>query len=466
MARKQTSKGITDWDNKLKALRFLFGEEQDRRLVMQILGRDPNDKASDDKTVGSIADMLPKWHTSNPTGSVGKILTDAIVKQWMALGSSAHEAAIRQAFIHENCAQLMALLPPEKTKGLPTFGTKRPHSELIPLWVIPRRPHHDENADPLNPDTEFDQKYLYDSPAAARVWERMALGGAYSVYTQCQESLQRLVQRPAWRAALESGHFGGLVILGAGAPHKERVLLNSLCQLVPASVGDPLCSLVDFNKPMLDVSIHQLFPDLKADQLWANRGLQIVPFGIDFNDMNRVNRGGLIRLRTEKNVVWVIPGATYGNLDLQKFMTSLRNEALPGDWLVIGTPTVLENGITEQEKKAIRNAFLSGQVSDLLKNTLTTAWLHWHRNINEATFQEILNSIHVDISANDNPVPGTWDIDISIKINETDHFIAKSRRFELQAWSEWMKKYGFEYQFDIDVLESTYKQVVFELKAS
>ena len=127
------------------------------------------------------------------------------------------------------------------------------------------------------------------------------------------------------RTRLGGGGFSRYVCLGGGgAPEKDRILLASMAR-ARACQKRPRLVLIDHHAAMLDVSRESLPRS-------AARIAEVEFACRDFMDL----RCDAQLSRAKGATMWLLSGATFGNIDEEMFSEAVGTVASAGDWLVLG----------------------------------------------------------------------------------------------------------------------------------
>jgi uncharacterized SAM-dependent methyltransferase len=168
---------------------------------------------------------------------------------------------------------------------------------------------------------------------------------------RCNSALRKFTTEDLWRDFIKVEGAGGAVLLGAGAPHKDFIILKSWMEHSPAATSIHY-ALVDYSFYMLESSWRAV------DRMLIRAGLsgrvQLTPIKHDFLDLRSAEK---LRFG-DQPVGWFILGGTIGNVNERHFFRSVASVASDGDFLIVGAETI-SPGAGEPLRQALTTEFLS-----------------------------------------------------------------------------------------------------------
>jgi hypothetical protein len=459
---RSESRGIRDWDEKREALRRLFGAFSERELATAILAGTGQATANEEQIV-DLTGSFKSWYTHNPTGSTGRSFLINVMRRLQEMGCTYNESTIRSVVVKGTYSEFYDIIPEARRSAL-----ARPYNsetqEMVqdddpfhPIWIS-RNPV-DEIATARTGFTcgRIDQKLYYLSPDAVEIWKSVIDAGQYRQYDECKSALQLFTaQSNVWRDIFESGVADGAIMLGAGAPPKDLIVIRSMLELVPGS-SRVNYALVDFSNYMLKSTFR--FVDATLVNAGSRTRVNLTPIEWDF--INLTGTGAKLR-SLGKNVVWFIPGGTIGNLNERDFFASVAREAMSGDLLVIGAETISsdEGGASESQLIAKYNI---PEVRRFVETPLRSVW---HEMGFNGTIQEALKLAKVRVVHDvDNPhssVPEAATVEISLMVNNRKIVLLTSTRYDEGQLIAFAARNGFKHEHSVpSPLNERYKQLVF-----
>ncbi len=177
------------------------------------------------------------------------------------------------------------------------------------------------------PDNALDPHFLYQSPLAAMLWERIKISESYGThYHLCEEGLREILRKAEFRQRLSEARL--VLNLGVGAPSKDQMILNAMQSL---RMSNSVFCWVDASYPMLYRTLRGLDPAAGAD-------IHKIALLADFEDPVRVQRtfdasfGSLHKYAGRK--IFFILGFTLSNLREERFLAAYSKHCEEGDVLV------------------------------------------------------------------------------------------------------------------------------------
>lgn len=475
-----TDRGIRDWKDKMKDLENLLGAFGNQHLAEAILGCDRQTKsltAQQAEQVASLVGSFKSWKLgkSDPTGHVGRRfranvcarLTEQFEKR--GLTAPSHEEIfsllVRGSYsqFHNKCipddqreavvlprdverAELTPIqenVAPTRTAGEPKLSQPTPaaaalnaaaRSSYHPVWVH-RNTRYETPKDGILRG-RIDQKLHYLTPDAADHWRGVIDADGYRQYEECKAALRTFSSGKLWREFVQVEGADGAVLLGAGAPHKDFIILKSLAELASANSAIHY-ALVDYSFYMLDSSFQAV------DRMLTSSGLhdrvQLTPVMHDFLDLRSAEK---LRLG-DRRVAWFILGGTIGNINERQFLRSVASVASEGDLLVIGAETV-ELGAAEVVEEALAKKYQLPEIREFLRPALQAVW---HELKLSGLIDEALSQLkpHV-VSGIDNEhsvVEGTKTVEVAMTVKGRRMILLTSTRYDDEPLQQFAKRFGF-----------------------
>jgi len=165
-------------------------------------------------------------------------------------------------------------------------------------------------------------------------WDGVISAKKYPLYDYCLDSLSALTNKNVWRRFFSKEGASGIVMLGGGSATKDLVLIRSALTLLP--VGDILqYRIVDISDCMAHFARQIVDTNLRREGI--EQRVDIEELQCDFMSLPDIAAS---TRPNGKNVAWVIPGNTFGNINEREFLCSLGEVASHNDLFVIGTEIV------------------------------------------------------------------------------------------------------------------------------
>lgn len=458
-------RGIRDWEIKRDALRALFGVWADRELAKAILGlTDTESSYSDD--VENLAGSFKSWYDHNPTGVTGTRFVRCLETRLSEKGCIAKN--IRAVIVNGTYLEFYALLPDDVRAGLPTPTNSglqntedrvRDEDPYHNIWIS--RNAVSDTAKAGFRRGRIDQKLYYLSPDSVDIWKGVVDAGQYRQYDECKSALHAVTEEAVWCTFFSSELADGAIMLGGGAPPKDLSIIRSMLELVPQHIRVNY-ALVDFSYYMLTSSFHLIDATLINEKRRVR--VNLIPIVWDFVDLS--GAGARLR-RPGKNVVWLLPGGTIGNLNERHLFGSVARESMPGDLLVIGAETIAF-GDEEASTALLINKYCIPEVQKFVETPLRSVW---HELKLDGNIQKVLDrvAVHVvDGVYNDHSsVPKAATVEISLGVNKRKIVLLTSTRYDEGAFVAFAATFGFKHEGTVpSPLNPRYKQFVFRCVAT
>jgi len=465
-------RGIRDWALKLEALDILFGASTRVGLAKAILG-DPTGVEYEDGTsdVSKIAGSLKSWFTSDPNQKTGELFLKALAARLTEMGTTAHTNSIISVVKRDPYRNFYQLIPIGRREGLPTPADPSTNSagpivedsaDFHPLWI--RRIAPVETASAAYQRGRIDQKFHYLSLDSAAIWEGIIESRIYQQYEECSAALALLCKDQLWRGFFGDQQVDGAVMLGCGAPSKDIVILESMADLAAPNTQLHY-AMVDFSNFMLKSSFY------KVDKMLRNRGLHgrvaLRPIECDFLYLSGTDK--FLR-RPDRRVAWIISGGTIGNLNERHFFDSVAAAAAPGDLLVIGAETIVQNSADDTNDELARK-YDTPEIRALVEAPMYSVWRELHKDDHDqkklrAALGDIVVKV-VDGERNGHSVvKGSRTVEVSMADGRQKIVLATSTRYDEKEFLAFAAGKHFKHGTTVpSPTNPNYKQFVFRFEA-
>jgi hypothetical protein len=307
--------GVVDWRAKLGALKILTNAEMHSDVCRTIMRDDYRD---------SIVGNFRKWTRSTPKTEENRQFFDAMHTY---LGCSSGTGASLITCTYEEFLQFMSPTKRGMLKKDRRLGTRA-------SFDVDLLSHRGQLGDEWVRAGVVDQRFMYVSREAVDTWNNVITCGTYDTYGHCVSALKRFLRQPAWLKHVSSADIGTLVILGAGAPEKDILVLNSLLSGKAYSSESKL-RIVIFDDSFYMLAdtvdkVHQRLTFLKADEF-----VDVVPCCADFMNL-RQWADCVARIDDERITAFFILGGTIGNLHEERLIDAVRAVSEEDDLFVVG----------------------------------------------------------------------------------------------------------------------------------
>lgn len=278
-------KGIVEFSEKLEATKKLldvYGSLED--LAEAVLGysrqsgpQTPPLTLLQLSRVGSLRGSFKSWYPgkSDPEGHAGILFLDSIVDRILEFYVEEKLAPppserIRNVFWRGTYEEFYEIIPParrasaklsrpketkETEQGKDLLSTEEEASEYQALWIRPSS--RSETAKDGILRGRIDQKLHYLTPSSVDHWQAVIDSEQYHQYEECKAALRKFTVERLWLDFIRTERANGAVLLGAGAPKKDFIIIKSLAE--HASLDDGIYyGLVDHSYYMLEASLHAI----------------------------------------------------------------------------------------------------------------------------------------------------------------------------------------------------------------
>lgn len=440
-------KGITDWDKKRKALRLLFGSTRDEELAAAILANGTEEQAN------ALRESFKNWHSNNdPTGNTGRLFIESLAKRLVEKGSkSKNIQAIIWKGTYKNFYEIIpenfraGIQKPEEADNETINSSLGNSNTHYPVWVNCLHPYETVESCLIN--GRIDQKFHYLSPDSADLWRKIINSDEYHQYKECKSAFEVICKdNNVWRMFFQKNN--GVIMLGGGSPSKDLLIMNSVLELLPSS-HKVIYAIIDYSHYMLDSSFMIINHRLVSDEHYRSR-IKLSFIRDDFLKLSGIKK---ILKCENKNVAWIFPGGTIGNVDERKFFDSIANEATSGDLLIIGAEMIGDQDVTDK--------YDTWAVKQLISTPLRALW---HKLSDKGSLQEMLTRIETNIVSGENNdhsmINGSKTIEMLLPSENI--VLATSTRYDEKHFIEFAaRKFFYLEASEASMHNPNYKQLIF-----
>lgn len=293
-----TMAGIVDRKRKLEAMRRYSGMANRERMVQYFVpGMD------------GFVNASSNWDTEkrgacNPNPSYRKVFETMLDKAAIPLTPEAFYDVTYEAFLNAVPSDIRHLFDPHARMD-----------ERICMFLNPA--HHRVDLESEWRKTGIvDQRFMYVSRFAVSDWNAVVEYNEYQTYKLCAETLERTVE---YVFADSNSYFveqvDTIVILGAGSPSKDRVILKEACK----DGSKVRVVLVDASFYMLIDTYEELSQYIRTRQLNCNIEMHC----FDFTDVSSWISG--VRFYDGERLAIFLLGGTVQNLREAEFFQVISN---------------------------------------------------------------------------------------------------------------------------------------------
>jgi Histidine-specific methyltransferase, SAM-dependent len=299
----------------------------------------------------------------------------------------------------------------------------------------------------------IEQKVCYITPRSARAWYDFLNAPRYGQNIQCRKSLQSLLTGEQWKTTINQNNFLGSVMLGGGSVEKDRDIVVGM--LSQTSRQDLSYAIVDYSDLMIQETLNGL--DIYSEQLTDRVDL----YGVkcDFYELP----GHARDFRSRDGVIaWFIPGGTLGNLDEDRFLSSLRDSSKVGDIFSVGVDLVPQSVDSFFEER-LKDKYRAGYVKNFFRDALLTSW---EGNIGHSAALEALAVSEPELVRGAvscySCVPNSVTLHLTAKTSGMNSVLLTSTRYSESELVTFIEKYGFSHveSFAAEP-ENEFKQLLF-----
>ncbi|NQU58432.1 MAG: L-histidine N(alpha)-methyltransferase [Rhodospirillales bacterium] len=310
----------------------------------------------------------------------------------------------------------------------------------------------------------IDQSLYYLSTESVHLWFAITNNDLYPGFDQCKTGLMRLIREPVWKDFINSEDFESVVMLGGGgSPSKDAVLLNSL---IKAGKGGnnkdyrPRYVLLDTSVYMIASSKRELENDIS--DMGAKDAVSIIPVEGDLMKLSEAM--GLLR-PGGGNIAWFLTGGTLGNLDEDRFFTSVASQAKSNDLLIVGI-FCLDGDPDDQFISELKREYELDDIRKLVRVPLAAAWSSL--DLPGAAY-EALDNIQIEILTGSENELSEVDDSVTVvgRLSAKDIgnvLLFKSSRYREEALIDFADRHRWAHVQTLDGVDNTFRQVVFRFE--
>lgn len=412
---------------------------------------------STEEEINTVRGSFKNWHSNhNPTGTTGKMFLEKLTERLTEMGSTCGN--IKAIVWKGNYKKFYEIIPENRRVGIQnpeeidnenvisSLGNNNTH---YPVWVNCLQPYETVESCLIN--GKIDQKFHYLSPDSADLWRKIINSDEYHQYKECKSAFEVLCKdNDVWRTFFKKNN--GVVMLGGGSPSKDLLIMKSILELLPASYK-VIYAIIDYSHYMLDSSFRIINHRVVSDDNYRSR------IKLSLIQDNFLKLSGIKKILNckNKNIAWIIPGGTIGNVDERKFLDSIANEATPGDLLIVGAEMIDDQGITDHSSK-----YDTWAVKQLISTPLRALW---HKLSDKGSLQEMLTT-HIQtrvVSGENNDhsmINGSKTVEMLLPSENI--VLATSTRYDEKHFTEFAaRKFFFLETSEASMHNPNYKQLIF-----
>lgn len=476
-------KPIKEPNDKFKVIAHFFGTDENSQIQLaRVLLGIPIYESNNSHTekADKIADNLRKYFkpnnsrkNSSPSKSTGQgiigLLLDRIIKKLKKEGNACDKQELSKALFEGTAKELKAFLeqePPKTETGillnnsnLAISGSTDLHHMLFLIDTEP-----DKLSSHVKSTRRVDQKFYYLSPESDGIWDSIASHGGYKQYNQCRSALEKLFESSVCDNFFTDGQIDSIVMLGGGSASKDTLIIEEVLKLLPPNILLNY-TIIDYSNYMLKSTFRKIYSYLVDRHLTNRVNLQIIE-----HDFLRLQEIKEFR-NAYKNIAWMIPGGTIGNIKEGAFLDSVSSVAMNGDLLFIGAETI-ELGNNKMYNEII-DKYKNQDVEKYLLIPLKSIWHELNkengiRNKKIHTTESAIKGRDVKIVPGFNnghsDVIGSGTLEISLKINGQKYILFTSTRYAETGLINFVTKKKFSHKTSIaSPIEDRYKYFVFSM---
>jgi hypothetical protein len=440
--------GIRDWASKFGALKALYGTTR-REIAEGVLG-----DGATEQSIESLTDALRTWHESRPTRTVGPRFVKGLAKRIKEMGSDRELRALENIIVDGSYLDFVSCVPIKHRDGFPDAGLTVNRNDVDYRHIWTNRHAQLETVASGFRTRRIDHRLYYLSPESVAIWDAVIDSDRYRQYGDCKQALRQLVESEFWEKFFERDATDGIVMLGGGTPQKDLLAIR---HALLHNKGRTLqYALVDYGWPMLKNTLGFVERSLRRDDLLQR--VEIEPIEWDFLDLKGA---GVKLVREGKNVCWLIPGGTVGNLNEGALFQSVKSVAHVGDLFVVGADT-LHPG----EAKAatdVKEKYDIPEVKRFVESPIRSAW---HDLKLQGNIEDVLKNVQVDTVPPDrntfSSVPGATTLEVFMELDDRHITLLTSTRYDADQFVAFARGKGFALDHVVEsALAKHFKQFVF-----
>lgn len=292
----------------------------------------------------------------------------------------------------------------------------------------------------------LDQKYLYFDHQSAQNWKALTKAyNRYPTFRYCLETLSVFVSSEWFSKSLACGQIASVVMLGAGSPQKDMVILDRFAQSSSYNDKHPL------NYVVVDTSAYMILETVKDLRAFGGERyktfVNMVTVQADFMKLQHIHdrlADQSVSLRGDgRSLVFFIPGGTISNVDEEQFMKSVRAASVRGDLLVIGVEFIDETD-REGYKAKLKTKYDHEELRRLVIPPVF--WALSDKEKNEVIAERGQKFIGVEILEEEGPSSLRHLVTVSItaKIEGQSVTLATANRYRKEEFISFVSQYGFQ----------------------
>lgn len=419
---------VIDWRKKLAALKILTNSEMNNDLCRSIMGANYRT---------SVPGNFRKWHTSTPTTEENRQFFDDMHTY---LGCTSGTGASLITCSYDDFLQVMS---PAKRAML----TRERRLGARSNFDVDLISHRGKLGDEWVREGVVDQRFMYVSREAVDDWNAVIACGSYKMYEHCCVALREYLRSPSWKAHVKSGDIGTLVMLGAGAPDKDILILNSLLSGKKYSSQAKLRLVIfDDSFYMLADTVDRVHQNLRT--LQADDFVEVVPCCADFMKLRQWS-DCVARTDHDRITAFFILGGTIGNIQEETLMDAVRAVSEEGDLFVVGGEFVDDEAPEAFLEHLLAN-YDTPEARDLTLGPVRTL-LNEEGIVHDLKERRTLVSVGIEDATRlpqrlRSTIPGAFGIVFRInrQIRGTNLILSTSKRYAGDAFKQAMRMHYFD----------------------
>jgi hypothetical protein len=299
-------------------------------------------------------------------------LPDNVITDFLAGSANTDTIAEIRSFMPAEIRAVADPRPPELQPPPPIQEARTEHTASRPAPVnslaffVDLEAHEGDLHSTWIREGIVDQRFMYVSREAVDYWNAITESEEYQTYTHCEGALRKLVNGAYWQNMVDNDEIETIVILGAGAPSKDIIVLNSILRKRKRDHSRRL-RLVVFDSSfymLVDTItiIERLLKGTKRREL-----VEVIPCCADFMNL----RAWAHHIRTSDSkgrVAFFILGGTIGNVEETRLFDSLKTVSREGDILVLSAEFGPVSSLEYQEQ--LRRVYDQDATRELALNAI------------------------------------------------------------------------------------------------
>jgi len=308
--------------------------------------------------------------------------------------------------------------------------------------------HHHYDISNAIRNRRLDQTYLYFDRQSAKNWKALTKANRYPTFRYCLDTLSAFTTSEWCSESVDAGQIASVVMLGAGSPQKDMVILDRFAQSNSYDHQHPLNYLI------VDTSAHMILETIKDLRDFGaeryKKFVNMVTVIADFMKLQHIqdclaDQGVSIRGK-EGKAVYFIPGGTISNVDEEQFMKSVRAVSLRGDFLVIGVEFIDESD-KERYKAKLKSKY---DHEDLRRLVIPPIFWALSDTEKKEAITAITDPGQTFIGVNVLEIEGPSSlknlitVSVTAKIDGRPVVLAKASRYRKDEFISFVNQYGYE----------------------